>query len=163
MSIPEVTFRPIRKDDAKDLEILYRIYASTRADEMARVPWTDRQKEDFLRFQFDAQHRYYLEQFPQAELSMILLDGEEAGRLYVDRRDDEFRLIDVALLPEHRGRGVGGRLLRDLLAEAARAGKLVRIHVEQLNPALRLYERLGFEKIEEQGPYFLMEWTPPGE
>ena len=154
---PQVTFRPIRDDD---LETLYRIYASTRQDELAQVDWQDEDKERFLRFQFDAQHKYYTEQFPDAELKMILLGGEEAGRLYLDRRDDEIRLIDIALLPEHRGRGIGGALMRDLLAEAEAADKLVRIHVERFNPALRLYERLGFRRVEDQGVYYLMEWAP---
>ena len=157
--MPEITFRPVRDDDR---EILYRIYASTRQDEMAQVDWDEADKEKFLRFQFAAQHKYYLEQFPDAQFQVILVGGEEAGRLYVDRRADELRLIDIALLPEHRGRGVGGAMMRDLLDEAAAAGKLVRIHVERFNPALRLYDRLGFKKVEDQGVYYLMEWTPPG-
>ena len=86
--------------------------------------------------------------------------GEPIGRLYLDRREDELRLIDIALLPEFRGRGLGGSLMRGVLDEAREADKLVRIHVEQNNPAMRLYEWLGFEKIEDQGVYWLMEWRP---
>ncbi|MCP3957821.1 MAG: GNAT family N-acetyltransferase [bacterium] len=151
--------RPITPGDD---EFLLRVYASTRADEMAVVPWSEDEKEDFLRFQFDAQHKYYQEHFPRAAFDLILLDGEPIGRLYVDRRDDEIRLIDIALLPESRGGGLGGAIMREILAEGEAAGKLVRIHVEQNNPALKLYRRLGFEQIEEQGVYYLMEWTPPG-
>ncbi len=154
----ETTLRPIRDDDQ---ELLLRIYASTRADEMAQVPWSTKEKDDFLRFQFGAQHKYYIEQFPRAAFDLILLDEEPIGRLYIDRRDDEIRLIDIALLAEHRGSGLGGSIMRQILAEGAAAGKLVRIHVEHNNPAMRLYLRLGFEKIEEQGVYHLMEWTPP--
>ncbi len=91
------TLRPVTPDDH---ELLYRIYASTREDEMAQVDWTREQIEDFLRFQFEAQHKYYMEQFPDAAFDLILLDGEPVGRLYVDRRDDEIRLIDIALLLE---------------------------------------------------------------
>ncbi len=87
-------------------------------------------------------------------------DGEPIGRLYIDRREDEHRLIDIALLPEWRGKGVGSELMRGVLDEAREAGKLVRIHVEQNNPAMRLYKRLGFEEIEDQGVYRLMEWRP---
>lgn len=152
------TLRPIT---AEDRELLLRIYASTRADEMAAVPWSEQEKDDFLRFQFDAQHKYYMEHFPRAAFDVILLAGEAIGRLYVDRREDEIRLIDIALLPGYRGRGLGGAILRDVLAEGTAAGKLVRIHVEHNNPAMRLYRRLGFEKIEQQGIYHLMEWTPP--
>ncbi len=150
----------LRAATAEDHEILYRIYASTRVDEMAVVPWSERQIEDFLRFQFDAQHKYYTEHFPRAAFDLILLDGKPIGRLYIDRRDDEIRLIDIALLPEHRDDGHGGAIMRGILAEAEQVGKLVRIHVEHNNPAMRLYRRLGFEKIEQQGVYYLMEWAP---
>ena len=151
--------RPITPEDD---DFLLRVYASTRADEMAAVPWSEEEKENFLRFQFDAQHTYYQQQFPNAAYDVILLEGVPIGRLYIDRREDEIRLIDIALLPESRGGGLGGAIMREILAEGEAAGKLVRIHVEQNNPALRLYERLGFEQIEEQGVYYLMEWTPPG-
>lgn len=155
--MPEITFRPM--SDA-DQELNYTIYASTRAAEMTLVPWSDAAKETFLRFQFQAQKTHYDEHFPDAAFDLILVDGLPAGRLYVDRRDDEVRLVDIALLPEHRGRGVGERILREILAEGEEKGLLVRIHVEANNPAMRLYRRLGFEKIEEQGVYHLMEWTP---
>ncbi|MEM7582832.1 MAG: GNAT family N-acetyltransferase [Acidobacteriota bacterium] len=154
------TLRPIT--DA-DRFFLLQVYASTRADEMAQVPWTDQQKEEFLAFQFDAQHKYYRQHFPQAAFDLILLDEKPVGRLYIDRRQDEIRLIDIALLPQYRGTGLGGAIMEDILAEGAEAGLLVRIHVESNNPAMRLYRRLGFEKIEEQGIYHLMEWTPPGQ
>jgi len=61
-------------------------------------------------------------------------------------------------LPDHRGAGIGGAILRSLLAEAAAAGKPVRIHVERLNPARRLYERLGFLPVADKGVYVMMEW-----
>ena len=151
------TLRPITPEDQ---ELLYRIYASTRTEELAAVPWTHEEKERFLRFQFDAQHKYYIEHFPRAAFDLVLLDGEPIGRLYIDRREDEIRLIDIALLPEHRGSGLGGEIMRSVLAEGESSGLLVRIHVEEKNPAMRLYLRLGFEKIEKQGVYHLMEWTP---
>lgn len=151
------TLRPITPEDR---DLLVRIYASTRSEEMAVVPWSDQEKDDFLRFQFDAQHKYYMEHFPRAAFDLILLDGDPIGRLYIDRRDDEIRLIDIALLPEHRGGGHGGAIMNNILAEGGQAGLLVRIHVEHNNPAMRLYRRLGFEKIEEQGVYHLMEWAP---
>lgn len=89
----------------------------------------------------------------------MLAEWETRARLYVDRTDKEILLIDIALLPEHRGAGIGGRLLNDLLSEAAAEHKPVRIHVEHKNPARRLYERLGFRKIEDKGVYYLMEWS----
>ena len=110
--------------------------------------------------QFHAQHRYYQSEFPKAAFDLIFRDDRPIGRLYVDRREDEIRLIDIALLPEHRGAGVGGALVRELLAEAARLRLPVRIHVERNNRALGLYERLGFRPIGSSAIYHLMEWTP---
>ena len=150
-------FRPIEESD---LSFLRELYASTRAQEMAMVPWPEEEKESFLTMQFEAQHQFYKGQFPDAQFDVVLEDGKPIGRLYLDRREDEHRLIDIALLPEHRGRGLGGRLMGDVLDEAASVGKIVRIHVEQNNTAMRLYTRLGFEKIEDQGVYDLMEWRP---
>jgi ribosomal protein S18 acetylase RimI-like enzyme len=91
---------------------------------------------------------------------VVLVDGEPAGRLYVRRGDREIRIVDIALLPERRGNGIGTSLLRDLLAEADATGKSVTIHVERFNPALRLYERLGFAVAEDKGVYLFLERLP---
>lgn len=143
-----------------DWEFLYRVYADTREEELRQVPWSREEKDAFLRFQFDAQRKYYADVFTSADYYVIEVAGERAGRLYLDRREDEIRLIDIALLSDFRGRGLGGELMADVLAEGQRKDLLVRIHVEQNNPAMRLYKRLGFQKIEEQGVYWLMEWMP---
>jgi ribosomal protein S18 acetylase RimI-like enzyme len=152
-----VTLRPIEPGDAA---FLYRVYASTREKELALVEWDAAQKEAFLRMQFTAQHRHYQEHYQDAAFQVILEGGRPVGRLYVDRWPDEIRIVDIALLPERRNIGIGTRLLQALQAEAAEAAKRVSIHVEQFNPALRLYARLGFSRIAERGVYYLMEWTP---
>jgi ribosomal protein S18 acetylase RimI-like enzyme len=153
------TFRPIRPEDH---DFLRRLYASTREEELATVAdWTADQKEAFLRQQFEAQHAHYQKYYPEASFGLILEDGEPVGRLYVSRWEREIRLVDIALVPAARGRGLGTALLGELLAEGEASGKAVSIHVERFNPALRLYRRLGFREIEEKGPYFLMEWRPP--
>ncbi len=154
-----VVLRPIR---AEDEAFLYRVYASTREHEMALVDWREAEKEAFLRMQFEAQHTYYRAQFKEAEFSVVQENGRPIGRLYVDRRPDEIRIIDIALLPEHRKQGLGTRLLEDVLAEAYAAGKPVRIHVEKRNPAMRLYRRLGFVTLSDEGVYDLLEWSPEG-
>jgi ribosomal protein S18 acetylase RimI-like enzyme len=133
------------------------VYGSTRAEELAAVPWDDAQKNAFLRAQFDAQDAWWREHYAAATFDVVLVDGEPAGRLYVHRGPSEFRIVDIALLPEHRGGGVGTRLLRDLVTEADAAGKSVTIHVERMNPALRLYERLGFALAEDKGVYLFLE------
>lgn len=153
-----VTWRPIREED---MEFLLRLYATTRADEMAMVTdWTDEQKEWFVRMQFQAQHAWYQEHYGDAQFDLIFMDGVPAGRLYVHRRPAEIRLIDISLTPELRGRGIGSALLRELMSEAEAAGKPLTIHVEKYNPAMRLYLRLGFKSIDDRGPYDLMEWRP---
>ncbi len=154
-----LSLRPIRP---RDRAFLYQVYAGTRAEELAPLPWDEAEKAAFLRMQFDAQHKYYREQFPDARFDVVRYRGRRIGRLYVDRRADEIRIIDIALLAERRGNGIGGMLMRELLDEAAAAGKPVRIHVEKFNRALGLYRRLGFSQIEDQGVYLLMEWSPPG-
>ena len=152
-----ITLRPITTNDEP---FLCRLYASTRQEELAVVPWSTAEKEAFLTMQFNAQHTYYQEQFKKAEFLIIEQNSEPIGRLYIDRRKDEIRLIDIALLPRHRRQGIGSMLLKDVLAEGAAKNLPVRIHVEHNNPALNLYVQLGFKHIEDQGVYFLMEWMP---
>lgn len=143
----------LRTATDEDEAFLLAVYASTRAEELAVVAWDAATKEAFLRLQFEAQDSYYRQHFPDATFDIVTVNGVPAGRLYVERRDTEVRVIDIALLPEHRGKGVGTRLLREVLAE----GKRVTIHVERENPARRLYDRLGFVQVAEQGVYLLLE------
>jgi GNAT superfamily N-acetyltransferase len=155
-----VTLRPELDGDR---DFLCRLYGSTRAEELAQVPWSAAEKERFVRFQFEAQSRFYREQYPGATFDVIEVGGVPAGRLYLVEWTREIRLMDIALLPEHRGGGIGTGLLRDLQERAAAAGKPLSVHVERFNPALRLYERLGFRPIEDKGVYLLLEWSPQGE
>jgi ribosomal protein S18 acetylase RimI-like enzyme len=153
-----VALRPIAPGDQA---FLSRVYAGTRTDELALVDWDEGQKAAFLAMQFAAQHRYYQEHYADADFAVILAGFRPVGRLYVARWPDEIRIVDIALLPEHRNAGIGTSLLKQLQAEAAQAGKPLRIHVERFNPALRLYERLGFRQIDDRGVYWLMEWSAP--
>jgi ribosomal protein S18 acetylase RimI-like enzyme len=153
----DVRLRPVQPSDA---EFLYRVYASTRQPEMDVLPWSEMDKDAFLRMQFEAQSRDWSAQNPRASFQVVTVGGHPAGRLCVDRRDDEIRIVDVALLPEFRGRGIGGALLADVLREADAAGKPVRIHVERFNPAQRLYDRLGFHVRSDGGVYLLLERRP---
>lgn len=153
-----VTFRPIEPNDK---EFLLRVYRSTREEELAMiVDWTPEMKDAFILQQFTAQHTWYQEHYIGAEFLVILVDGVPAGRLYVHRREKEIRLVDIAFQPEFRNGGFGTSILRDLLAEGEASRKPVSIHVEIYNPAMRLYERLGFQPIEDRGVYRLMQWSP---
>jgi GNAT superfamily N-acetyltransferase len=157
----EVTLRPVM---AEDEEFLLAVYASTREAELAQVEWAEGQKEAFLRMQFDAQRREYSARFPDAGYDVILVGSRPAGRIWVGRTADELRLLDIALLPEHQNRGVGGLLLGRLMEEARAVRKPLRHMIFILNTdARRFYERLGFEVVEVfNGAYLHMEWRPDG-
>ena len=156
-----ISLRPITPEDDS---FLARLFASTRADELAITGWSDEQKAAFCRMQFDAQSADYGRNYADASFDIIERGGVAAGRLLVSRSGKEILIVDIALLPEHRGAGIGTKLLRELQDEARAANKPLTIHVERFNPALRLYERLGFKTVEEQQVYLLMEWevvSPP--
>lgn len=155
--LPGLAFRPVGDDD---LEFLYRVYASTRTEELAVTDWTDGQKHAFLRMQFQAQHDHYQTHYVGASFQVIVHLGDSIGRLYLHESADEMRIIDISLLPEHRRLGVGSAILRHVLAYAGEGDKSVRLHVETFNPALELYDRLGFRVVDTRGPYFFMEWSP---
>lgn len=150
-----LAFRQMREDD---LPFLAALYGSTRTDEMAQVPWSDEQRAQFLQMQFDAQHRHYQQHYPDADFLVMEHDGAAVGRLYLEEWDSEFRIIDIALMPACRGQGFGAAVLDDVMREAERRQKAVRIHVEKNNPAMSLYLRLGFATLEDKGVYDLMEW-----
>ncbi|MEA2166135.1 MAG: hypothetical protein QOK37_4262 [Thermoanaerobaculia bacterium] len=143
-----------------DYAFMRALYAATRAEEMERFPFDEAQKKAFLDQQFAAQYEHYGIHYPTCERNIIERDGVAIGRLWIDEWKDQIRLVDIALMPEYRGSGIGSQLLHDVLRRGAVAGKPVTIHVEGFNPALRLYHRLGFEKVDTNGVYFLMRWTP---
>jgi GNAT superfamily N-acetyltransferase len=157
---PTLVSRPLtlRPAIAADEPFLRRLYATTREHELSLVAWTDDQKAAFVDMQFAAQHRHYHEHYHDTTFDIILLDAEPAGRLYVARWASEICIVDIALLPEFCNRGLGTSMIRALQDEARAAAKPLRIHVERFNPALRLYERLGFRQIEDKGVYLFLEW-----
>lgn len=144
-----------------DLEFLSRLYASTRAQELSVVPWTDAQKTAFLRDQFQKQHFHYLQHYPRAHWLVIEHRGVPVGRLYVEPGERDIRVMDIALLPQAQNKGIGTALMEALLDHADESGVTVSLHVEPYNPAIRLYRRLGFVDVEVRGYYQFME-RPPG-
>ena len=152
-----VTLRPVGPDD---YDFLVEVYGSTRAEELALVPWTIEQQQAFVRSQFAAQQDHYAKKYPAASHDIIMSDNRSVGRLYVARLDEEIRIIDITLLPAERNAGIGSYLIQQLLGEANRAGKVTRIYVEEFNPSLRLFERLGFSPSEQQGIHLLMQCNP---
>ena len=149
----------LRTETPDDLEFAYRLYASARASEMARAPWTVEQKDAFLRSQFDLQYTHYHKFYPTAAYQIVVAGGYDIGRVYVDRTRNEIRLLEITILPEYRRQGIGEKLVRALMDEAASSDRKVALHVEMDNPARHLYERLGFRPVQDKGVYILMEWS----
>ena len=151
----------LRPATEADYDFMRSLYASTREAEMTHFPFDETQKRAFLDQQFAAQFAHYGVHYPTCERNIIERDGVPVGRLWIDEWRDQIRLVDITLVPECRGAGIGSTLLRQLMDRGVAARKSVSIHVESFNPALRLYQRLGFEHVDTNGVYFLMRWTPP--
>ena len=151
---------PITLREATDADetFLRAVYASTRAQELAAVPWNDEQKAAFVNMQFDAQHNHYHSEFPEASYQIILSAFEPIGRIYVLREEEVIRILDVTLLLEHRNAGIGTELIRELRHEADQSGIPLHIWVEDFNPSTRFFERLGFSKVQQEGFNCLLEY-----
>jgi len=154
-----VHLRPISPEDEP---FLLQVYASTRAEELALTNWTQDQVKQFVQMQFSAQKQYYEAHYPGAQFQVILVRGEPAGRFYVHTTEREIRIMDIALLPQFRRQRIGSWLIKRIFQDADRNQKEVGIHVEIYNPAMRLYERLGFTKAADRGVYLYMVRRPEG-
>lgn len=152
-----VTCRPGTDDDYDFQRLLYH---DARAEEMQHFPFDDEQKQAFLNWQFECQWTHYREHYPTCDWRIILQNGKPIGRLLIDRWPDQIRVVDIALVSAARGSGIGSMLMQEILDEGRAAAKPVTIHVEVFNPALRLYQRLGFQQIDSSGAYHLMQWAP---
>jgi ribosomal protein S18 acetylase RimI-like enzyme len=152
----------LRPETEADIPFLLRLYASTREEELAPVPWSAEQKLLFLASQFQAQRQHYRTYFADCAFAVIERCGEPIGRLYLQARRTQLHIVDIALLPDWRRRGIGTAILEALQAAARAARKGVGIMVEKFNPALRLYRRLGFTAIADHEVYLEMEWLPDG-
>jgi GNAT superfamily N-acetyltransferase len=145
----------------EDEPFLREVYGSARQEELDLTGWGPEQRKVFLDSQFKAMRRGYAGQFPQGEFSVLMLGEKPIGLMVVNRAEHELRLVDIALLPEHRGQGIGTYWLNKLAQEAALKQKPFRLHVFKGSRPWSLYERLGFVKIDEDGPYEHLEWLPP--
>ncbi len=151
-----LSFFPITPSDETFLFVLYSL---TRADEMAIVPWDNEQKQSFLQIQFEAQHQHYTAKYPHGSFQIIKSDNKNIGRLYLSELEDEIRIIDLMLVSEYRGQGIGTKILTDILQSAK---KPVRIYLETFNQSISLFKRLGFQSISDEGIYCLWECRASG-
>lgn len=151
----------MREEQDADQPFVDALYASTRWEELLPLPWPDTAKTAFLQEQSRLQASHYRNNYPGAALCVIEREDQPIGRFYLYASAGEFRLMDIALLPLWRGRGIGQELLHALMVVAAKQSRRITLHVEPNNPAQRLYARLGFELREDRGVYHFLEWTPP--
>ena len=152
----------LRAVNAGDREFLLRVYEVSRAIELAMVPWDAAQKRLFAEHQFDAQVRHYENEYTETTHDIIVVDGESAGRLFVSRGSPgQTAILDITVMPEHRKKGIGTRLINNLQDEAARIGKSLRIFIESFNPSQELFRKLGFEVTDDSGVNLRFEWDNP--
>jgi ribosomal protein S18 acetylase RimI-like enzyme len=152
----------LRPEAPEDEFFLFKLYAGTRQEEMAHTGWNPPQIETFLKMQFNAMRRGYAAQHPKAQFSVVLLQDRSVGRLVVDRAEEGFELVDIALLPGNQGQGIGTWLLQELQAEAMREEKPIRLQAFKQGKAVGWYTRIGFETLDDNGVYVQMEWRPSG-
>ena len=146
-------------EEAKDKTFLRELYFSTRYD-IDRAPLDEFQKQQLKEVQFEAQYNHYKKHYSKANFDLICDGDRPIGRLYIDVRTDEVRLIDIAIVPTYRGMGIGTKYLMKCKEIALAHNLPLRLRVEPDNPALRLYRKLGFQVIADEQVNFHMEWLP---
>jgi GNAT superfamily N-acetyltransferase len=159
ISIPgQISLRPERLPD--DAHFLLSLYAHARRAELAALGWSRDQEDAFIRMQFDARELHYRTAFPAGAYSLIRASGERAGRLIVDWTETAIVIVDIALVPPLRRRGIGSLLVGRLLAEAEAGQVAVRCHVQHDSDARWFWQRAGFTALASDGAYIALERQP---
>lgn len=142
----------LRPATPADEEFLFALFISSRDYDVAIFP--EPQRTALMRMQFCGQYQTYTQRYPVAEHSILSFDGSDAGRVWVAETEDSIAILDIAILPAYRNRGIGAHVYRDLIAKAQTAGKPLHATVSTSNPgSLRFHERLGFQRIASDGFY----------
>ncbi len=139
----------LRTEAEADIPFLLSLYAASRAEELAVVPWTAEQKQAFLEQQFLAQRSHYYQHYQGAAFDLILLEGTPVGRLYV-HRSSEIRLMDIIVASAYQQRGIAKWCFEQLFLEAQATGMDITLHVEMNNHARDWYKRMGFTELETE-------------
>jgi ribosomal protein S18 acetylase RimI-like enzyme len=150
----------LRPAEEKDDSFIETVYRSTREDELKTTNWTEQQKWAFIKMQSMAQLAEYKTKFPGAAFEVIIYKKQDAGRFYTWENENEIRLIDITLLPPFRGKGIGAFLLGELIKRSNKVQKKISLHVDPVNPVLKLYQRSGFIHIKNNGRHYYMERNP---
>lgn len=149
----------LREAGADDLPFLLSLYCDVRSPEVVAWNWPADKREAFLLMQFDAQRRSYEAAYPQAAHHIVFSGGVPIGRRLVAVTPEGMHLVDIALLASCRNRGMGTRLIRQLMDECGAVGGALSLQVLRGNPALRLYKRMGFGETDADAMYITMQWT----
>ncbi|WP_296224151.1 GNAT family N-acetyltransferase [Ralstonia sp. UBA689] len=158
--VPVTRDLQLRPCSQPDLPFLRLLYGELRASELDQTGWPIEARAAFLDSQFSLQHRHFISYYAAADFWMVEHHGTAIGRYYLLRDPDHFLVVDIAVLPHWRGRGIGSTLLTWAQAQATGAGAHgIDLHVEVGNvDAHRLYTRLGFIETAREVPYIRMHW-----
>jgi len=162
---PDINLPGLRPQTNADKNFLLELYISIHQAGLLQTSllqsgWSQAEIHTLLTQQFETQQLAYRQRFPQAAFQLITLDTQAIGRLYLNRGEKEYRIIDISLLPKYQNQKLGSHLIQSIQHEATLAGNPLSLHVETLNPAYNLYKRLGFVHKEDRGTHSLMEWRP---
>jgi ribosomal protein S18 acetylase RimI-like enzyme len=147
-------FRPAVQSDEP---FLFKLYCSTRAEELAAWGWSASEQEAFLTLQFDVQRRYY-QSLENCVVSRIIMQNDEPiGWIATIDSEHAVYLADIALTPNYRNVGIGTQILNEAIRAAEQAGKCMTLRVLKTNRAIRLYQRLGFVPVAVDDVYIQME------
>lgn len=142
-----------------DADFLDEVYASTRAD-VDLLPWDPALKREFILMQHRAQKAHYAEYYPNSNHYIVLFEGRPAGRHWIDYGPEDVRFVDMAILPEFRGHGIGTVLFEDALKHAREMGLPAVLHVMKGHRSIPMYKRMGFKFAGDNGAHDRMEWRP---
>ena len=143
-----------------DGEFLFKVYASSRAEEIGPWGWTKEQQLQFLRMQHVAQQEAYQRQYPGLQYKIIFQYENKVGRVAISELNEELVLVDIILLPEFQHKGIGSWIVGELQQEAVQKKKLIRLNVLANSQAQQLYERFGFQVVANGEVYSSMKWLP---
>jgi len=154
-----VTLRP---ESPEDEPFIRRLIYATIAGELGASQWPEPMRSHLLAVQYTARRQLHRANFPEAASYVVDAGGADAGWAVVTTMPHAVQLVEIMILPELRGRGIGTAVIRHVLATAAAAGKPVRLNVNVTNhSAVGLYQRLGFRRIEGDEVQHVMECLPP--
>ncbi|HVJ51989.1 MAG TPA: GNAT family N-acetyltransferase [Aliidongia sp.] len=148
---------------AAEEAFLYLLFSAIKAPEMALMPISTQHKEHLLQIQYRSMNATYRHHYPDARFEIVELDRWPVGRLVTAVQEHCVYYVDIALLPQASGLGLGTALMTSVLAEPRRLGLPARVKVLSHNiPSLRLMRRVGFTPFGSTPPYVDLEWRPGG-